>query len=162
MTTYRKRNGKWQAIVRHKDIGTRARSFHTKPAAIKWAVGEERKLTEGVMGVLQPSGVTLGQLLRQYVSDVLPAKRGATTELRRLRRLIKDPVSSLKASQLTSQAVAVFRDRRLLDLSLRPHPYQALPKDSDERVGVDAVVQSGRQSEDATFFTSEEPATGRR
>ena len=37
------------------------------------------------------------------------------TELRRLQRLIRDPVSSLRASQLTSQAIAAFRDRRLLD-----------------------------------------------
>ena len=115
MATYRKRNGKWQAIVRHKDIGTRARSFHTKQAAIKWAVGEERKLTEGVIGVLKPSEVTLGQLLQRYVANVLPSKRGVLTEGQRLQRLIKDPVSSLKASQLTSQAVAAFRDRRLLD-----------------------------------------------
>ena len=115
MATYRKRNGKWQAIVRHKDIGTRARSFHTKQAAIKWAVGEERKLTEGVMGVLKPSDATLGQLLQRYVAEVLPAKRGAATEGQRLQRLIRDPVSSLKASQLTSQAIAAFRDRRLLD-----------------------------------------------
>ena len=115
MATYRKRNGKWQAIVRHKDIGTRARSFHTKQAAIKWAVGEERKLTEGVMGVLKPSDATLGQLLQRYVAEVLPAKRGAATEGQRLQRLIRDPVSSLKVSQLTSQAVATFRDRRLLD-----------------------------------------------
>ena len=115
MATYRKRNGKWQAIVRHKDIGTRARSFHTKQAAIKWAFGEERKLTEGVMGVLKPSDVTLGQLLQQYVVEVLPAKRGAVTEGQRLQRLIRDPVSSFKASQLTSQAIAAFRDRRLHD-----------------------------------------------
>ena len=115
MATFRKRNGKWQAIVRHKDIGTRARSFHTKQAAIKWAVGEERKLTEGVMGVLKPSDVTLGQLLQRYVAEVLRAKRGAATEGQRLQRLIRDPVSSLRASQLTSQAIAAFRDRRLLD-----------------------------------------------
>ena len=61
MATFRKRNGKWQAIVRHKDICTRARSFHTKQAAIKWAVGEEWQLTEGVLGVLKPSDVTLGK-----------------------------------------------------------------------------------------------------
>ena len=115
MATYRKRNGKWQAIVRHKDIGTRATSFHTKQAAIKWAVGEERQLTEGVLGVLKPSDVTLGQLLKRYVVEVLPAKRGAATEGQRLQRLIRDPVSSLKVSQLTSQAIAAFRDRRLLD-----------------------------------------------
>ena len=113
MTTYQKRNGKWQAIVRHKDIGTRARSFHTKQAAIKWAAGEERKITEGVMGLLKPTEVTLGQLLQCYVTDVLPAKRGALTESQRLRRLIRDPVSSLRVSQPTSQAIAAFRDRRL-------------------------------------------------
>jgi integrase len=49
------------------------------------------------------------------VTDVLPAKRGAATEGQRLERLIKDPVSRLRASQLTSQAIAAFRDRRLLD-----------------------------------------------
>ena len=49
------------------------------------------------------------------MSDVLLAKRGAATEGQRFQRLIKDPVSSLEASQLTSQAIAAFRDRRLLD-----------------------------------------------
>ena len=102
MATYRKRNGKWQAIVRHKEIGTRARSFHTKQAAIKWAVGEERRITEGVVGLLKPTEVTLGQLLQRYVVEVLPSKRGAVMEGQRLQRLIRDPVSSLRASQLTS------------------------------------------------------------
>ena len=67
MATYRKRNGKWQAIVRHKDIGTRARSFHTKQAAIKWAAGEERRMTEGLLGLLKPTDVTLGRLLQRYL-----------------------------------------------------------------------------------------------
>ena len=115
MATYRKRNGKWQAIVRHKDIGTRARSFHTKQAAIKWAAGEERRMTEGLLGLLKPTDVTLGRLLQRYLIDVLPAKRGAATERQRLQRLIRDSLSSLRVSQLTSQAIAAFRDRRLLD-----------------------------------------------
>ena len=101
MATYRKRNGKWQAIVRHKTIGTTSRSFHTKQAAIKWAVGEERRITEGVLGLLKPTEVTLGQLLQRYVTDVLPAKRGAATEGQRLHRLIRDPVSSLRAVSYT-------------------------------------------------------------
>ncbi len=84
MATYRKRNGKWQAIARHKEIGTRARSFHTKQAAIKWANDEERRITEGELGVMKPSKVTLGELLQRYVADVLPPKRGALTEGQRL------------------------------------------------------------------------------
>ena len=44
MATYRKRNGKWQAIVRHKDIGKITRSFKAKPLAVKWVAEQENKL----------------------------------------------------------------------------------------------------------------------
>ena len=115
MATYRKRNGKWQAIVRHKNIGTTSRSFHTKQAATKWVISVEEQIEAGTFGTLRPTHITLGELLERYSCEVTPAKRGATTELRRLQRLIRDPVSGLKASQLTSQAIAGFRDRRLLD-----------------------------------------------
>ena len=115
MASYRKRNGKWQAIVRHKTIGTTSRSFHTKQAAIKWAISVEEQIEAGTFGTLRPTHITLGELLERYSGEVTPAKRGATTELRRLQRLIRDPFSSLKVSQLTSQAIAAFRDRRLLD-----------------------------------------------
>ena len=115
MATYRKRNGKWQAIVRHKTIGTTSRLFHTKQAAIKWGISIEEQLEAGTFGTLMPTHVTLGELLERYSSEVTPVKRGATTELRRLQRLIRDSVSSLKVSGLTSQAIAAFRDRRLLD-----------------------------------------------
>ena len=115
MATYRKRNGKWQAIVRHKTIGTTSRSFHTKQAAIKWVISVEEQLEAGTFGTLRPTHTTLGELLKRYAREVTPVKPGATTELRRLQRLIKDPVSSITASQLTSQAIADFRDRRPLD-----------------------------------------------
>ena len=115
MATYRKRNGKWQAIVRHKTIGTTSRSFHTKQAAIKWVVSVEEQLEARTFGTLRPTQVTLRELLERYSGEVTPAKRGATTELRHLQRLIRDPVSSLRVSQLTSKAIAAFRDRRLLD-----------------------------------------------
>ena len=115
MATYRKRNGKWQAIVRHKTIGTTSRSFHTKQAAIKWVISIEEQLEAGTFGTLKPTHTTLGELLQRYAREVTPVKRGATTELRRLHRLIRDPLSSLRVGQLTSQAIAAFRDRRLLD-----------------------------------------------
>jgi integrase len=103
------------AIVRHKEIGTTSRSFHTKQAAIKWVISVEEQLEAGTFGTIRPTHITVGELLERYARDVTLAKRDATTELRRLQRLIKDPVSSLKVSQLTSQAIAGFRDRRLLD-----------------------------------------------
>ena len=115
MATYRKLSSKWQAIVRHKEIGTTSRSFHTKQAAIRRVISVEEQLEAGTLGTLRPIHITLGGLLERYSSEVTPVKGGATTDLRRLQRLIRDPLSSLSASQLISQAVAAFRDRRLLD-----------------------------------------------
>ena len=115
MATFRKRGGKWRAIVRHKTIGTTSRSFHTKQAAIKWFISVEEQLEAASFGALRPTHITLGELVKRYSNEVTPAKRAATTELRRLQRLIRDSLSSLRVSQLTSQAIAAFRDRRLLD-----------------------------------------------
>ena len=72
MATYRKRNGKWQAIVRHKEIGTRARSFHTKQAATKWVISVQEQLEAGTFGTLRPTHITLGELLERYSCEVTP------------------------------------------------------------------------------------------
>ena len=80
MANYRKRGGKWQAIVRYKNIGTTSRSFHTKRAAVKWAISVEDQLEAGTFGTLRPTHITLSELLERYSSEVTPAKRGATTE----------------------------------------------------------------------------------
>jgi len=65
VATYRKRGGKWQAIVRHKNIGTRARLFHTKQAAIKWVISVEEQLEAGTFGTLRPTHITLVELLER-------------------------------------------------------------------------------------------------
>ena len=69
---------------------------------MKWVMIVKEQLEAGTLGTLRPTQVTLGELLERYSGEVPPAKRGATTELRRLQRLIRDYVSSLRASQLTS------------------------------------------------------------
>ena len=96
MATFRKRGSKWQAIVRHKDIGTTSRSFHTKQAAVKWVMSVKEQLEAETFGTLRPTHITLGELLERYSGEVTPAKRGATTELCRLRRLIRDPLAALE------------------------------------------------------------------
>ena len=81
MATYRRRNGKWQAIIRHKDIGTSSRSFVSKSAAKGWVAEQQRAIDEGRFGKIIASAVTLGQLLERYVKEVLPDKRGAHVEI---------------------------------------------------------------------------------
>jgi integrase len=115
VATFRKRNGKWQAIVRQKDIGTVSRSFIRKTQAIKWALEQEERIERGVFGSIEPSEVILGELLKRYSQEIAAAKRGAETELKRLKRLINDPISNHSIDQLTSKVLASFRDRRLID-----------------------------------------------
>ena len=115
MATLRKRGDKWQAIVRHKSIGTTAKSFSSKSAALKWSVVQEQAIESGAFGRLSPSEVTLGQLLDRYLNEITPSKLGADVERRRLKRLIGDDISSCQLDRLSSQAIAKFRDRRLLD-----------------------------------------------
>ena len=115
MATLRKRGNKWQAIIRHKSIGTTAKSFSSKSAALKWSIAQEQAIESGALGRLSPSEVTLGELLKRYLDIITPSKRGADVERRRLKRLIEDDISSYQLYRLSSQAIAKFRDRRLLD-----------------------------------------------
>ena len=115
MATLRKRGNKWQAIVRHKSIGTTAKSFSSKSLALKWSLAQEQAIQSGAFGCLSPSEVTLGELLKRYLDIITPSKRGADVERRRLKRLIGDDISSYQLDRLSSQAFAKFRDRRLLD-----------------------------------------------
>ena len=101
MATYRKRNSKWQAIIRHKNIGTVTRSFKSKSHAIKWVHEQENIIEAGHYGLLKPDSVMLGELLSRYCREITQGKRSANTEERRLNRLINDPISTLTLDKLS-------------------------------------------------------------
>ncbi len=42
-------------------------------------------------------------------------KKGAPQEIRRIQRLLKDPLAALTINQITSSRLATFRDKRLND-----------------------------------------------
>ena len=115
MATFRKRNNKWQAIVRHHTIGTKAQSFHCKSQAKRWAYELETALEARHYGKLCPTKITLSDLLDKYLSEITPKKRGREPEARRIKRLLKDSVSLYRLDELSSHRLAEFRDRRLLD-----------------------------------------------
>ncbi len=115
MATFRKRNGKWQAIIRQKSIGTLAKTFPNKILAQQWSREQELRLASGRFGKLFPGELDLGKLLLRYRDTITPQKRGAGTEVRRINRLLSDAISTTPLSQLSSQLLASFRDRRLQD-----------------------------------------------
>jgi len=115
VATFRKRNNKWQVIVRHQTIGTKAQSFHCKSQAKRWAYELETALEAGQYGKLCPTKITLSDLLDKYLGEITPRKRGRKPEARRIKRLLNDSVSRYRLDELSSHRLAEFRDRRLSD-----------------------------------------------
>ena len=113
MASIRKRNGKWQVQVRRSGIGSTAKSFVSKSAALKWGYEQELSMESGLFGLICPKDVTLGTLLERYRLEITPAKRGAPQETRRINRLMRDSISLKTISELSPTALARFRDERL-------------------------------------------------
>ena len=115
MGSIRKRNGKYQAQVRRAGVSSVSKTFTHKKDALVWVRGVEARIDVGDTSIKTPRSTTLGDLLKRYSDEVTPTKKGAAPELRRLKRLINDPVSATPLNSVTSHLLAVFRDRRLLD-----------------------------------------------
>jgi integrase len=115
MGSIRKRNGKFQAQVRRAGASPISKTFILKKDAAVWVRGIEARIDVGDTAIDAPRSLTLGQLLKRYSEEITPTKKGAGPELRRLRRLINDPISQTPLNAVSSHALATFRDRRILD-----------------------------------------------
>ena len=115
MGSIRKRSGRYQAQIRRQGVQAVSRTFTTKKDALIWVRGIEARIDVGETNIAAPKALNLGDLLKRYLEEVTPQKKGAITEIRRLDRLLKDPISKTPLPKLTSHALAAFRDRRVVD-----------------------------------------------
>lgn len=115
MATIRKKNTLWQVQVRRTGCKSVNKSFNTRTDAIAWARKVEREADLGELPERRESQQTLADLLRRYVAEVTPAKKGCYAETRRISRLLKDDISGYKLSELKPEQVTTFRQRRLKD-----------------------------------------------
>ncbi|WP_417841360.1 site-specific integrase [Terasakiella sp.] len=115
MASVHKFAGKWRVQIR-KYGHSISRSFSKKSDATKWATAEESKLEllrnrpEEVL-----KSITLADLLRRYLKEVTPTKRGSTIqrETTRINRLLKEPLSSTTLDKLSAGKIAAYRDMRM-------------------------------------------------
>ena len=137
MGSIRKRSGRYQAQVRRQGVQAVSRTFTTKKDALVWVRGIEARIDVGEINVAAPKAGNLGDLLKRYREEVSPTQKGAITEIRRLDRLLKDPISTIPLPKLTSHALATFRDRRVddglraaqIDLSIIRHCWNIAVKE---------------------------------
>jgi integrase len=115
MATIRKRGTKWQVQVRRKGSPPLSRSFLHKADAQAWARHIELQADRGDLTpkAIVLSQLTLGDLIRRYLDEVVPRKRSAKNEAAVLRAFLRHPVTQVALSKLTSAQLAAYRDERL-------------------------------------------------
>lgn len=115
MATITKRGSRWFAQVRRKGFTCRYKSFETKTDAQTWARQQETMIDAGQgAGVIQSQKrLTLRDILTRYVAEVSPRKRGAASEILRLRKMQRSPLCDLAINAVSPAAIAAYRDERL-------------------------------------------------
>jgi integrase len=115
MATIRKRGAKWQVQVRRKGSPPLSRSFLRKADAQVWARQVE---LEADSGDVTPRATALGQLtvgdlIRRYLNDVVPRKRSAKNEAAVLMAFLRHNLAKATLSKVTPDQFAAYRDERL-------------------------------------------------
>ena len=116
MASYRKRNNLWQAQVRIKDQGSISKSFHSRKDAQIWATEQEALMLSGKWKKKDNSTLRLSDLMKKYMQEVTPKKKGRRPEERRLRRLLRESdLMNAYLKEVHPPVIAEYRDRRLKD-----------------------------------------------
>lgn len=111
VATIRKRGVRWQAQVRLQGHRAITKSFTHRADTEAWARQQEVAIERGEIQSARRSLKTfvLADLLARYQSEVTPKKRGAASELFRLRTLKAAPIATLPLDKLTPSVLARHR-----------------------------------------------------
>ena len=115
MGCVRKRGNSYQAQVRRTGCQPVSKTFVYRQDAEKWVREIESRIDRVQHHSIQPTTITLGELLRRYRADITPSKKGRGSETRRLNRLLNDSISLTPLSDLSGAVLSRFRDRRIKD-----------------------------------------------
>ncbi|TPM99531.1 site-specific integrase [Mesorhizobium sp. B2-1-3A] len=118
MASLRKRNDKWQAQVRRTGHTPISKTFINRADALRWIRQTEQELDRSALAY-DPSTLqrtTVADLLRRYVSDVTPAKRGHASEAKRIEVFLRYDWGNLTLARITPQVFTRYRDKRLREV----------------------------------------------
>lgn len=114
MATIRKREGKWQALVRRNGSRQVAKTFVSRKSAEQWARQMEIRLESGVpFHIVDIPFQSFADVVRRYEKEVSRQKRGYSVERYRLQTISKSCLGKLSPAQVTGPQIARFRDERL-------------------------------------------------
>jgi len=115
MATFRKRQDKWQVQVRRTGFPILSKTFVKKSDAHSWARQMESEADSSVLGYnsKQLETITLSDLIKRYLKEYVPQKKGAAVEKIVLNALLRHKLSQLTLAELSPKNFSEYRDERL-------------------------------------------------
>ncbi len=113
MATIRRRNNKWQAIIRKDNFKIIYKTFSLKENAVRWARETEVKIEQGLYQDLALSKITkLNDVLAQYRDRVSVNKKGYEQERYKINKIIRSDIADKTLSQLTPIVLFEFIEQQ--------------------------------------------------
>lgn len=110
MATVRKRGDRWRVEV-YRDGKRKSKTCPTKTEAILWGAEEEKKL-ELIANGMQPETL-FSDVIKRYLNEVTPTKRGEKHEFNRLTRFLRHPIADKYISDVTRHDLELWIKERL-------------------------------------------------
>ena len=110
MATVRKRGDRWRVEV-YRDGKRKSKTCSTKTEAILWGAEEEKKF-ELMANGMQPETL-FSDVIKRYLNEVTPTKRGEKHEFNRLTRFLRHPITDKYISDVTRQDLELWVKERL-------------------------------------------------
>lgn len=110
MATVRKRGDRWRVEV-YRDGKRKSKTCSTKTEAILWGAEEEKKL-ELMANGMQPETL-FSDVIKRYLDEITPTKRGEKHEFNRLTRFLHHPITDKYISDVTRQDLELWIKERL-------------------------------------------------
>jgi integrase len=128
MASFRKRiivgETRWDVTVTRQGTPRQSKTFSTKGAAELWAREVERDIERGAWRSTElAERMTVAALLTRYRSEILPAKRAASSLQCVADKVIRGDLGRLPLLALTPERVATYRDERLRTRACNGGPY---------------------------------------
>jgi len=120
VATFRQKNaGTWEVQIRKTGFPPCTKTFRSKAEARAWASDIESEMERGVFrDRTDAEKTTFGTIIRRYMFEISPGKKGAASEQYRLGAILRDDsIALVKMSALSSKLMAAWRDRRLQSVS---------------------------------------------
>lgn len=129
MAYIRKHRGKYQVQIRRKGFAPITKSFHLLADAKEWARHVERQADRGELGPdrKELERITLADLIKRYLKEVIPTKKGAEIETIILDAFLRHRICKKRLSELSTADFASYRDERLKTITAKTLKRQLSP-----------------------------------